>query len=157
MQSKKAQMLITYRNHFHWRHPYHDYISWLDRDFIMTSGFKGIQCSVIHHFYILLRRNCKWAFFCLQKGKGVEQKQNITQNTNAWQQAKKLTSPLPPTLTSDLYPSIQGISETHWMPKGRRIWCQHIKPIVSRLSNTKVTPMPSAVRLSRVLVLSLLA
>lgn len=32
----------------------------------MTSGFEGIECSVIHHLYVLLCRNGKWAFFYLQ-------------------------------------------------------------------------------------------
>ena len=63
--TKRTDANDQHKPHFRWRVSYHDYISRLDRDFIVTPGLKGIECSVIHHFYILLCRNRKWAFFCL--------------------------------------------------------------------------------------------
>lgn len=60
-------LIIDRKLHFDWSLSYHDYVSGLDRDLIVTSGFKGIERSVIHHLYILLCRNCKWAFFYLQR------------------------------------------------------------------------------------------
>lgn len=59
-------LIIKRKLHFDRSLSYHYYISGLDRDLIVTSGFKRIERTVIHHLYVLLCRNCKWAFFYLQ-------------------------------------------------------------------------------------------
>lgn len=106
--------------HLRWSLSYHDDISRLDCDFIVTSGLKGVECPVIHHFYILLGRNCKRAFFCLQEKeeKGTKIKRGV--ELKRMTQAKSLTS-----LSSAACLSIWMISiysRNFWNTEWGRVW-----------------------------------
>ena len=93
----------------------------------MTSGLKGIERSVIDHFYILLCRNRKWAFFCIQKKGGEGNKKKTLHGT-----------------------------QMHAKPSyGHQL--KPIRGVINEFSLTEVTPAPSAVRLSEGPALCLLA
>lgn len=97
---------------------YHDYISWLDGDLILTSGFKGVQRSVIYHFYTLLCRNGKRAFLCLGRG-GTHYRKHW--RTMPRRTAVSLCLPYTGNIST-----IQGISEIH-MECQRRADSDHVQ------------------------------
>ena len=116
------------KSHFDGSLSYHYYISGLDRDLIMTSGFKGIERSVIHHLYILLCGNCKWAYFQNSGEKGTKIKHYTEHICMTTSQMNDLCSTAALTIwTSSIYS--RNFWSTYLVPKESQIWCQQLKPI----------------------------